>query len=212
MKILVATLNGRVSELEMHSSQPTFDVKVQLSYSSRLNGEPSQMNLWYGGKILIDSLPLEYYNITAGSTLHMTSTRLRSESADLPVHDCAEISHEACLAAASSGGFDPDFHIVDPRSHFDLLQRLEEDVFKRSGYYQHRSKHPSHGSLSFVLASVDDALLSNNHTEHRLLHTKIIDYTTQYNIVGLYLLLSMPLFCAALGIEGSQRTPGRPSP
>ncbi|KAL8871787.1 MAG: hypothetical protein Q9174_002454 [Haloplaca sp. 1 TL-2023] len=185
MKIMVATLTGREIELEMQASQPTFDVKVELSASSRLNCKPSHINLLYGGKIMTDSLPLEYYNITAGSTLHLVWTRSRPENADLPAHDRAKTSHEACLAAAKNGGFDPDFHIVDPQSHFDLLQRLEEDVFKRSGYYQHRSKHPSHASLSFDLTSEDEAVFSNDNPEHWKMHTNIKNNITRYNIVGL---------------------------
>ena len=64
--------------------------------------------------------------------------------AELLSDTCAAESHTAWEAKAKEGDFDVDLHIVDPQSHFRLLEQLEREVMTSSEFCRNKGKNYIH--------------------------------------------------------------------
>ena len=109
---------------------------------AKKEGTPAdQIRLIYSGKIVDDGNSPSYYNMQRESTIHMVR-RLGPPRppTELVTDTSATKSYEFWEAKAKAGDFDQDLHIVDPASHYHLLQQLERQIVMRSEYCQ------SHGN------------------------------------------------------------------
>mmetsp|Transcript_22914 Transcript_22914/g.70902 ORF Transcript_22914/g.70902 Transcript_22914/m.70902 type:complete len:102 (+) Transcript_22914:55-360(+) len=69
MQIFIKTLTGRKQAMTL---EPTDEVKsIKQSLQEKEGIQVDQIRLIYSGKQLADDKPIEFYNITAGGTIHM---------------------------------------------------------------------------------------------------------------------------------------------
>ena len=68
-QIFIKTLTGRKQSLNFEPTDPVIVIKNALQEKEGI--QIDQIKLIYSGKQLNDDKTLEYYNITAGATIHM---------------------------------------------------------------------------------------------------------------------------------------------
>ncbi|KAI4230672.1 MAG: hypothetical protein L6R40_007970 [Gallowayella cf. fulva] len=139
IEIHVQTIYSGKYTFKVHRNGTIHDVKQQVKVRTGIPLE--QMTLIFGGKPMNKSSNLSAYNVQTGSTISLV---LRSASPDveslLSSVSATEV-HERWAAEARAGDFDEDLHIVDPHSHFELLRQLEQDVVKRSEYFETKREY-----------------------------------------------------------------------
>ena len=135
--------DGVSIDLEVHRDETVANLKELINETVDI--PPDQMRLAYRGRILSDFQGVDYYGIMDGSTIIVSLEPQPAERcAELISDASAAESHTAWKAKAKEGDFDVDLHIVDPQSHFRLLEQLEREVMARSEFCRNKGKYNIH--------------------------------------------------------------------
>ena len=156
--------------LNVDADETIISVKNQIC-KQRSTLSPSNLKLLFSGKHLPDfigtttrPLRLDDFNVLEGCTLHVTRSPASlfdgQTVAKLPTDQSATKARQRWARKALEFDFDDDFHIVDPASHFHLLNQLETNVVRSSEYY--RSKR--HYSFEYDF----DLNLNDHHSVDKL--------------------------------------------
>ena len=145
IEIHIRTLTGRTIDLNVDPKETLDKVKEMICEQESIS--PDLMRLVFAGKAL-ENFPgsrINEFSIQEGSTLHLLLRLGRSEHrAELVSNTSAAKSHTTWQKMAKEGDFDEDLHIVDPQSHFHLLERLERDITARSELCRTKANYNIH--------------------------------------------------------------------
>ena len=162
MHIDIKTMTGKTYRLEVDPQESIQSVRQRIC-GQEPGLSTSQISLIYGRKQLRDYegtalKRLDDYHIRGASKVHLTprlSQLLPGTTgglAKISSDESAKRAQEEWRLKAQTFDFDEDLHIIDPSSHFHLLNQLEQDVVHRSEYFKERMAH----DLSSILAAVSD--------------------------------------------------------
>ena len=149
--IHIKSVDGSQITLNVDGDEPVTNVKKMIHEQWGIH--PDSMILSYnGGQLTEYSIDGDQRIIRNGSDIQSKSTIHQSpHKAATPSIDSAFCSQKEWQARAEDDDFDEDLHIVDPQSHFFLLELLEKQVVERSELFSAKGSYSVNSNLALSL-------------------------------------------------------------
>ncbi|KAL9634715.1 MAG: hypothetical protein Q9204_002881 [Flavoplaca sp. TL-2023a] len=157
ISIVLSSTDGVAHNVEIRQSATVSELKQHVQAKTKI--QINQMELMCYGRTLgglhgasSEKDYLSNYNIRDGTNILVKDTGPERCFSGLKPGSNTRYHQVQHQAEAESADFDEDLYIVDPQSHFKILERLERDVVQRSEYFRTKREY----SLSSAVDPADD--------------------------------------------------------